>query len=256
MKIISWNINALKKHQEAFQKVIEELQPDIFCLQEIRIREDQIDCRVEGYRCIMNPAHLSQFYGTGLYIRNDVRPKSITFDFDLKDSDYEGRIEAVELQDLVVINSYWPYSAQEKDGKWLKHRLAWTEEMIAFVKDIASKKPVVICGDMNIVRHDADSYDHISVQRKGCFYPEEHEGFERLILEANLIDAYRTIHPEGRKQTTWPNAKDNRYRMLHQGYRIDYFLVSSSLADKIIDSDILEDVEGSTNCPITLELKE
>ncbi len=253
MKIISWNINSLRSHEAAFRHVIDTEQPDIFCLQEIRVREDQATFPVKGYRSFMNPATLSQYYGTGIFIKENIHPMSITFDPYVDGHDYEGRIEAIELKDFILINSYWPFSSTKEFLRW---RVEWTGIFQEFVHDLQQKKPVVICGDTNMVRGELDTFDGKYIKRAGCFYPEEHETFEKFLKEERLIDTYRFLHPNGTAQSTWANEKTGFNRKQHKGFRIDLFLVIEKLLPLISASEVFEKYEGSDHCPILLKMKE
>lgn len=262
MKIASWNINALRAHESSFRKAMAELQPDIFCLQEIKVREDQQTFPVKGYHSIMNPADMSQFYGTGAFLRNDIRPLSITFDFRMDAYDYQGRLIAIELGNFYVVCSYWPFSAYQKDGYWLKYRIEWCKQLQDFVHELQEKKPIVICGDMNMVHTSADAFDGKAIKKAGCFYPEEHEAFDQLLQDERLVDSYRALHPllesNGRAGTysAWAYSKGGEQRNNNEGFRIDYFLVSETLMPKVKSSEVLPDIEGSDHCPIMLEIEE
>lgn len=258
MKLVSWNINALRAHEEAFREAMAVLQPDIFCLQEIRVREDQLTFPVTGYHSIMNPADLSQYYGTGMYFRNEIHPLSVTFDQYESEFGYEGRIIAAEFPQYYIVNSYWPFSQQSADDKWLMHRLEWNYWFIGFIHELQEMKPVIICGDMNIVHGPEDAFDGKPVKKAGCFYPEEHTAFDKLLKEERLVDTYRYLHPltasEGRDghYTTWSYSKDDINRKNNEGFRIDYFLVSKSLMPSIVNSEINENILGPDHCPISM----
>lgn len=263
MRIVSWNINALRAHETPFRKAIGELRPDIFCLQEIKVREDQQTFPVKGYRSFMNPAEMSQFYGTGVFVKNSLRPLSVTFDRPLQGYDYQGRVVAVELQHFYVVCSYWPFSAYDKEGKWLKYRLAWCSQFLQFIHELQAEKPVIICGDMNMVCEAADTFDGIAVKKAGCFYTEEHQAFDHLLQEERLVDSFRALHPLTPEQqggsgnyTAWAYSKDDAQRNANQGFRIDYFLVSECLMPSVVTSTILPDIKGSDHCPILLEINE
>ena len=261
MKIVSWNINALRAHEAYFRKAMAELQPDIFCLQEIKVREDQQTFPVSGYHSMMNPAMMSQYYGTGVYMRNDIRPLSVTFDRPLEDYDYQGRVIAVELEKCFLINSYWPFSAYRKDGYWLTYRIKWNNQFQDLIHELQAKKPVIICGDMNMVRDTADTFDGKAVKKAGCFYPEEHDVFERMLREEHLIDSFRFTHPIPDGITTgsgdysaWAYSKGDEQRAANQGSRIDYFLISETLLPALNFSEILSDIHGSDHCPILIDI--
>lgn len=258
MQIVSWNINALRAHENSFRRVMTALQPDVFCLQEIKVREDQQTFPVKGYHSTMNPAAMSQYYGTGIFMRNDIRPLSVLFDRPLEGSDYQGRVIVVELEHFFLINSYWPFSSS-KD--WLTYRVKWTEQFQSFIHQLQKTKPVIICGDMNIVRENADAFDGKSVKKAGCFYPEEHESFERLLKDERLTDSFRALHPLKNNQmmgsgdySTWAYSTNDIYRHENKGFRIDFFLVSEQLMPNVVSSELLPHFYGSDHCPIILEI--
>jgi len=262
MKIVSWNINSLRAHETYFRKAMAELKPDIFCLQEIKVREDQRTFPVNGYHSIMNPAATSQYYGTGVFMRNDIRPLSVIFDRPLEGYEYQGRVIAVELERFFLVNSYWPFSSYHKANYWLNYRLKWNKQFQEFIHELQDRKPVIICGDMNTVRENADAFDGKSVKKAGCFYPEEHAAFERMLKEENLIDSFRELHPLKHEQyngsgdyTAWAYSKDNAQRNSNEGFRIDYFLVSKILKENVTASEILPAIHGSDHCPIMLEIE-
>ena len=233
------------------------LQPDVFCLQEIRVREDQRTFPVKGYHSIINSADMSQYYGTAMYFKNGIHPLSVTFDQYESEFGYEGRIIAAEFPCYYLVNSYWPFSMRSADNKWLKHRLAWNKWLLAFTHLLQQKKPIIICGDINIVHEPVDAFDGKAFKRAGCFFPEEHEAFDRLLAEEKLIDTYRHLHPQeeclGRngRYTTWSNSPDGVNRRNNEGFRIDYFLVSKTLMSSVSSSVIHDGLEGSDHCPIS-----
>ena len=260
MKIVSWNINALKAHEKAFRYAVDLLQPDVFCLQEIRTREDLHAVHVKGYRSYMNPAKQSQHFGTGIYIKNDIRPMSITFDPPFPDYEYQGRVMAMEFGKFVLVNSYWPFSMRSKDNNGLKYRLEWCNMFQEFVHKLQTRKPVAICGDMNIVRFPFDAYDGKSIKKQPCFYPEEHDSFEKLIEVERLVDVHRYKHPcphdnPSGEYTAWAYSKDDVQRNENQGFRLDYFLVSESIIKYVKESHGHSDILGSDHCPISIELE-
>ena len=262
MKIVSWNINALRAHEPSFRKAMAELKPDIFCLQEIKVREDQQTFPVRGYHSIMNPAAISHYYGTGIYMRNDIRPLSVTFDRPLEGYDYQGRVIAAEMEQFFLVNSYWPFSSYHKEKYWLNYRMKWNEQFQKFIHELQKLKPVIICGDMNMVRDNADAFDGRATKQAGCFYPEEHKAFERLLQEEHLVDSFRALHPLTKEQmsgsgnyTAWAYSKDDAQRKSNQGFRIDYFLVDEKLIEYVDSSCIVSDILGSDHCPILLEIR-
>lgn len=252
MHIVSWNINGLKGHWEHFQRAISMLQPDIFCLQEIRTKVELGQFDVPGYNGIFNPAELSQYYGTAVYLRNGIQP--INVELASLTEQNEGRIIMVELPDCFVVNSYWPFSAYSPDGKWLRHRLAWNKRFKEYVHRLQKRKLVIICGDMNLVSTVLDAWDGVAIRKSGCFYPEEHADFEALLTDEHLVDSFRAMHPDECRFTEWAHSKDDAYRKENKGFRINYFLVSDALMGQVTQSDMLSDVMGSEQCPIELKI--
>ncbi len=250
MKIVSWNINSLRKHKEAFLSAIAELQPDIFCLQEIRGKAEACSFEIDGYTPKMNPAQQSGFYGTGVYAKDEIEPYC-TYDFPMPDGVHQGRIIKMEFDEFVLINTYWPFSSNKK---FLEYRLEWCKRLEAFVHEIQETKPVIICGDMNTVQASIDAYDGKATKNAGCFYQEEQEAFRQLLANEHLVDTYRYLHPTKQKFSVWPNAKDDIHRKNNEGYRIDFFLISESILDKVRTSDVLCNVMGSDHCPIMLDI--
>ncbi len=255
MKIASWNINALKAHETSFREAMTRLKPDIFCLQEIRVREYQATFPVAGYLSYMNPGDEKGYYGTGVYIRDGIHPLSLRFDEPMHGSQYHGNVIAVELDEYFVVCSYWPYSSKSNGVDFLPYRITWNEWFEGFIHKLQCEKPVIICGDMNIVREEIDAFDGKIVKNAGCFYPAEHQKFDNLLINENLIDTYRELNPFGPKFSTWPYSKDNQYRLNNEGFRIDYFLASAQLMPRIKSSEIHTDIMGSDHCPISLTIE-
>ncbi len=249
MKIVSWNINALKKHKEAFLSAIAELQPDIFCLQEIRSKAENCSFKVDGYNLVMNPADDSRYYGTGVYYRESLCP-AISYDFPMPDGEHQGRIIKIEFEDFVLINSYWPFSSNKH---FLEYRIEWCKRMEIFIHGIQQEKPVIVCGDMNTVLAGIDTFDGKVTKKAGCYYQEEQDAFRRLLANERLVDSYRHLHPNEREFSTWPYSNGDIYRKNNEGFRIDFFLVSEKLIGKVTSSEILCDVRGSDHCPIMLD---
>lgn len=261
MRIVSWNINALKAHEQAFRKAFNILKPDIFCLQETRVKEGQVSISFDGYKSYWNSADLHQYYGTAVYMRNEFHPLSIEFDWPLGDYGYQGRLMVIEFRNFYLVNSYWPFSAYSKDGYWLKYRLEWTEELEYRLKQLRKLNPsIIVCGDMNIVRRPEDAFDGKHIKRQGCFYPEEHASFEHFMEYSYLTDAYRALHPapvlpsERGIYTTWSYSRDDVNRKNNQGFRIDYFLVEERTMGRVRDCLICDDITGSDHCPIVLDI--
>ena len=166
----------------------------------------------------------------------------------------------MEFEKYVLVNSYWPFSMRTKDYNGLKYRLEWCNMFQEFVHNLQTRKPVAICGDMNIVRFPSDAYDGKCTKKQPCFYPEEHDSFEKLIEEERLVDVHYYKHPFPHanptgEYTAWAYSKDDVQRKENQGFRIDYFLVSESIMKYVKDSNIYSDILGSDHCPIGIEIE-
>ena len=257
MRILSWNINSIRAHEKDFRKAMFNMQPDICCVQEIRVREDQRTFPIKGYRSIMNPAEQSGNYGTGVFMKNSIHPRSVHFDFAWEKHEHQGRIIALEFDNFILVNSYWPFSSSKI---WLERRVNWNNHFQSFIHDLQSKKPIIVCGDMNIVNNDIDSFNLKAVKKAGCFYPEEHEAFDRLLKEEKLVDSYRELNPQTNETFDYKHPgifsvwTSDEYRRMGQGFRIDYFLVSESIMKKVNFSTIRDDIWGSDHCPIFLDI--
>ena len=257
MKIPSWNINSIRAHERDFRKAMSLVQPDICCVQEIRVREDQRTFPFKGYRSIMNPAEQSGNYGTGVFMKNSIHPRSAHFDFAWEGHDHQGRVLALEFDNFVLVNSYWPFSSNKI---WLECRIDWNKYFQSFLHDFQKRKPIIVCGDMNIVNLDVDSFNLKSVKKAGCFFPEEHEAFDRLLKEEKLLDTYRELNPASNENFDYKRKgifsvwTSDDFRRLGQGFRIDYFLVSQSIMPKVKSSIIRDDIWGSDHCPILLDI--
>ena len=257
MIILSWNINSIRAHERDFRKAMSLVQPDICCVQEIRVREDQRTFPIKGYRSIMNPAEQSGNYGTGVFMKNSIHPRSAHFDFAWEGYDHQGRVLALEFDNFVLVNSYWPFSSNKI---WLEYRIDWNKYFQSFLHDFQKRKPIIVCGDMNIVNLDVDSFNLKSVKKAGCFFPEEHEAFYRLLKEEKLLDTYRELNPASNENFDYKRKgifsvwTSDDFRRLGQGFRIDYFLVSQSIMPKVKSSIIRDDIWGSDHCPILLDI--
>jgi exodeoxyribonuclease-3 len=257
MKIVSWNINALCAHKQYFRTALENMAPDIFCLQEIRCRESKVKIEIDGYKSVFNSADDSKYYGTAVFYRKE--PLNIIFDDDIDGQQHFGNIIAVEMDEFYVVCTYMPFSSTPE---FKNLRLKWCQYYQHFVHELQKKKPVILTGDFNIVREDVDACDLKSVKNKPCYFPEEHVLFEKLIAEENLVDAYRALNPMDKEHfdskrkgifSVWSYSYKTREN--NQGFRIDYFLMSESLMPNVISCACRDEFLGSDHCPIELVIK-
>ena len=251
MKILSWNLNGLQSciAHKSFNS-IENIRPDIFCVQEIRTKEEHT--MIEGYKHIWNHANREKFSGTAILIRdNQLQPIEINFGFD--DDDPEGRLITFEYEDFYLVNAYVPNAQYNLKRK--AFRLEWDENFHDYIESLIPYKPVIICGDFNTTRSEIDVYeenDRAYRQNEVGLLTDERANLEAL-LELGLIDVFREFNPTERSYTWWSNRLHRRE--LNRGWRLDYFLVSEELKDNIVSMNHLSDIEGSDHCPIMLDIE-
>ncbi len=248
MKLISWNVNGLRAVAgKGFADIFAELDADFVCLQETKLQEGQIDLEFLGYNSYWNYADKAGYSGTAVYTRH--LPLSVTRGIGVDEHDHEGRVLTLEMQDFYLVCVYVPNS---QDGlRRLDYRMQWEDAFRAYVSGLASRKGVVICGDMNVAHEEIDLKNPATNHFNAGFSDEERAKMTEL-LGAGFIDSWRFQHPEEVKYSWWSYRMRARERNV--GWRIDYFLVSSSLRDRIVSTDILNDVFGSDHCPVELVL--
>ncbi len=248
MKLISWNVNGLRAVAgKGFADIFAELDADFVCLQETKLQEGQIDLEFLGYNSYWNYADKAGYSGTAVYTRH--LPLSVTRGIGVDEHDHEGRVLTLEMQDFYLVCVYVPNS---QDGlRRLDYRMQWEDAFRAYVSGLASRKGVVICGDMNVAHEEIDLKNPATNHFNAGFSDEERAKMTEL-LGAGFIDSWRFQHPDEVKYSWWSYRMRARERNV--GWRIDYFLVSSSLRDRIVSTDILNDVFGSDHCPVELVL--
>ena len=246
MKFISWNVNGLRAVAgKGFADVFVDLDADFFCLQETKLQAGQIDLEFPGYLSFWNYAEKKGYSGTAVYTKHD--PMSVRYGIGIDEHDHEGRAITLEYPDFFLVCAYEPNS---QDGlRRLDYRMRWEDDMRAYLSSLP--KPVVFCGDLNVAHQEIDLKNPSSNRRNAGFTDEEREKFGQL-LDAGFIDTWRFQHPGEVKYSWWSyrfNARAN-----NAGWRIDYFVVSAALRDRILSTDILDSVTGSDHCPVELVL--
>lgn len=251
MYIISWNINGLKQRFDELKQLVRDYRPDFVCLQKVRSKERD-DYKIEGYRPLYNLHDIANWSGVMVYARTNSSespilsmPERIYHDYDLGKN---GHMQAFDCRDFILINAYVPFANKTVEGAE-DYRKEWDERFRLFVNEQCKKKSVVICGDLNIVHTSFDSCEKNIELNRPCFNPWERDNFNKLLNECSLLDTYREIYPEDVIPTFYGN-----FRHLEIGNRIDYFLISSNLKDKLIASDILSGFGTGQSVPIVLEL--
>ena len=255
MKIISWNVNGLKARLEAVKRLSEKLQPDVICCQKVMTNVNGF-VTVPGYFTWCGSMNGGLVGGVSTFMK---LWKGIELDSLAnipKASDWlidTGCLLALNFEHFILVNVYFPYSNLSND-EFVKIRQRWDYEIHEYLVKAVSRKPLIVCGDLNIVATDLDAWDNVSFKKQGCFLDWEHRNFNSLLEASSLVDSYRYLHPGGRDFSYFFN-NNPEYRLSNQGYRIDYFLVSESLLPYVIRSEILTDIFETTNNPILLEIE-
>lgn len=249
MKIVSWNVAGYRSAcNKGFKESIESLNPDVICLQEVKCLESEIPFIPEGYEMYLNPAEKKGYSGTLIFSR--IKPLNVTYDMGIDIHDHEGRLITIEYDDFHLVNAYVPNSKKELER--LDYRMTWEDDMLTYLKKLETKKPVILCGDLNVAHTEMDIKNAKSNQRSAGFTIEERDKFT-LLLKSGFIDTFRYFHPDEIKYSWWSYLFHAREK--NAGWRLDYFVVSSSFIDKINDSLILNEVMGSDHCPILLDIE-
>ena len=249
MKLISWNVNGLRAVAgKGFAEIFAELDADFVCLQETKLQEGQLDLEFLGYTSYWNYADKKGYSGTAVYSKH--LPLSVTRGIGVDEHDHEGRVITLEMEDFYLVNVYVPNS---QDGlRRLDYRMQWEDAFRAYVCGLAARKGVVICGDMNVAHEEIDLKNPATNHFNAGFSDEERAKMTEL-LGAGFVDTWRSQHPEEEKYSWWSYRMKARERNV--GWRIDYFLVSETLKDRIDSTDILNDIFGSDHCPVKLVLR-
>ncbi len=272
MKFISWNVNGIRACvKKGFLDFFNETDADIFCIQESKMQEGQLDLNLPGYHQYWNYAVKKGYSGTGIFTKEE--PISVFYGLGIEEHDQEGRVITLEFKDYYFITVYTPNSQSELAR--LSYRMKWEEDFLAYLKKLEEKKPVIfcgdlketpssstqtqkpkkkpiiICGDFNVAATELDLKNPKNNVKNAGFTPEEREKFQTL-LDSGFTDSYRYLHPDTEKYSWWSYRYKARER--NAGWRIDYFLTSDSIKDKIKDAEILTDVRGSDHCPIELDI--
>ena len=250
MKLISWNVNGLRAAvKKGFADQFATLDADIFCLQETKLQPEQLSLELPGYHQYWNSAEKKGYSGTALFTRT--APQSVSYGIGAAQHDTEGRVITAEFSDFYLVNCYTP-NAQRGLAR-IDHRLKWDEAFRAYLSELDREKPVIACGDLNVAHQEIDLKNPASNRGNAGFSDEERESFGRL-LDAGFTDSFRRLHPDATGAYTWWSYMFNA-RANNAGWRIDYFLVSDRIADKITATPIFSDIQGSDHCPVGLEIE-
>ena len=245
MKLISWNVNGLRACVgKGFYESLAALDADVVCLQETKLQEGQIDLALEGYETFWNYADKKGYSGTAIFTRR--HPLSVTYGLGIDLHDHEGRIITAEYDSFYLVTAYVPNS---QDGlRRLDYRQQWDKDLRAYLKELKTKKPVVLCGDLNVAHREIDLKNPKSNRKNAGFTDEEREGFQQL-LDAGFVDTFRHFYPDQTDIYSWWSYRF-RAREKNAGWRIDYFVVSEALRPRLVSACIHTDVFGSDHCPV------
>lgn len=246
MKLVSWNVNGLRAClSHGFAESFAALDADIFCLQETKMQPGQADFHPEGYQEYFYSAQRKGYSGTACYCRT--QPLAVTMGVGMEEHDQEGRVITLEYPDFYLVNCYTPNS---QDGlKRLDYRMEWEAMFRRYLQDLDAKKPVIFCGDLNVAHQEIDIKNPASNRRSAGFTDEERNAMTQL-LDAGFADSFRLLHPDEVKYSWW--SYRFRARERNAGWRIDYFLVSRRIADKVRAAEIHNEIMGSDHCPVEL----
>lgn len=249
MKLISWNVNGLRACvQKGFLDFFHEIDADIFCIQESKLQEGQIDLELPGYHQYWNYAVKKGYSGTAVFTKEE--PLSVRYGMGIEEHDKEGRMITLEYPEFYLVTVYTPNSQTELAR--LSYRMQWETDFLAYLKGLETKKPVIFCGDLNVAHQEIDLKNPKTNRKNAGFTDEERQKFTELI-QAGFIDTFRYFYPETEGIYSWWSYRF-RAREKNAGWRIDYFCVSESLRNRLADAKIHTEVYGSDHCPVELEI--
>lgn len=249
MKLISWNVNGLRSCvQKNFMEAFQELDADMFCLQETKLQEGQIDLQLDGYYQYWNYAEKKGYSGTAIFTKHE--PLNVSYGIGIEEHDHEGRVITLEYPEYYMITVYVPNSQNELAR--LPYRMKWEEDFLAYLKKLEEKKPVIFCGDLNVAHKEIDLKNPKTNRKNAGFTDEERGCFTRLV-ENGFVDTFRYFYPDQKDIYSWWSYRFSA-RAKNAGWRIDYFCVSESLKDKLRDAKIHTEILGSDHCPVELDI--
>lgn len=253
MKLISWNVNGLRAViNKGFNDFFKEIDADIFSIQETKMQESQLDENIlqifEGYNAYWNSAEKKGYSGTAIFTKQ--KPLNVTYGIGKEEHDKEGRVITLEFEKFYMVNIYTPNSKRELER--LDYRQIWEDEIREYLLDLNANKPVVMCGDLNVAHNEID-LKNPKTNRKNAGFTDEERAKMTELLNAGFVDTFRYKYPEVEGKYSWWSYMFHA-REKNAGWRIDYFIVSENLKDKIEDAKILDDIYGSDHCPVELDL--
>ena len=249
MKFISWNVNGLRAvFGKGFPDIIASLDADFVCLQETKMQAGQLDAELPSYQSYWNYAVKKGYSGTAIYTRHE--PLSVSYGIGQEEHDQEGRVITLEYPDYYLITVYTPNSQDEL--RRLDYRMEWEDAFRSYLVALDAKKPIIVCGDLNVAHQEIDLKNPKTNRRNAGFTDEERGKFQ-LLLDAGFVDTFRYFHPEARERYSWWSYR-GRARERNAGWRIDYFVTSARLVPRLRSAEIHDQVFGSDHCPVELIL--
>ena len=250
MKLISWNVNGLRAcADKGFADAFKALDADFFCLQETKMQEGQLDLEFEGYRSYWNYAEKKGYSGTAIYSRHE--PMAVTYGLGIEEHDHEGRVITLEMPDFFLVTVYTPNSQDEL--RRLDYRMRWEDDFRNYLLALDAKKPVIVCGDMNVAHEEIDLRNPKTNRRNAGFTDEERQKMT-VLLGSGFTDTFRYFYPDMANQYSWWSYRFHA-REKNAGWRIDYFLTSKRLDEKLVGARIHSDIFGSDHCPVELMIE-
>ena len=249
-KLISWNVNGLRACMgKGFDEIFKSLDADVFCLQEIKLKEGQIDYLPDGYNAYWNYAEKAGYSGTALFSKE--KPLSVSYGIGIEKHDTEGRVITAEFEKFYVVTCYTPNA---QDGlKRLDYRMEWEDDFREYLKGLEKNKPVILCGDLNVAHNEID-LKNPKTNRKNAGFSDEERAKMTELLESGFVDTFRYFYPEAEGEYSWWSYRF-KAREKNAGWRIDYFIVSEALVPQLDSASIHQEIFGSDHCPVELVLK-
>ena len=249
MRLISWNVNGIRAAvKKGFMDFFDDVDADLFCLQETKLSAGQLDLELEGYHQYWNYAEKKGYSGTAVFTKEE--PIHVSYGIDMEEHDKEGRVITCEYEDFFLVTCYTPNS--QRGLARLDYRMEWEEDFRKYLNMLDQVKPVVLCGDLNVAHKEIDLKNPAANRKNAGFSDEERSQFQNL-LDAGYTDTFRHLYPDAADRYSWWSYI-TKARERNAGWRIDYFVVSDRLADAIVEADIRDDIFGSDHCPVYLEL--
>ncbi len=249
MKLISWNVNGLRAVlNKGFMDFFKQIDADIFCVQETKMQEGQVELILEGYYQYWNSAIKKGYSGTAIFTK--IKPIKVTYGIGIEEHDQEGRVITLEFEKFFLVNVYTPNSKRELER--LDYRMIWEDEMRNYLLKLDKIKPVIMCGDLNVAHEEIDLKNPKTNRHNAGFTDEERNKMTQL-LNTNFIDSFRYMYPEKIQYSWWSYMGHAREKNI--GWRIDYFITSNTLKNKIKDSVIYDSIMGSDHCPVGIEIE-